>query len=647
MVRSSWVLSLLLVVLFTSFSPQVYATEGKSCESFFKLNAGFNVTDDGNLSLRLGESKYQSVEKAGNFLINFLLGRALKVNEISQVTKRMFEDKSQDSFFIKMARAFDLSLKIDDFAEFAKSIPKTGPVLILMNHPANGRETIAMAAAVAAVRPDMKVALTALLKDFPGMADNAIFLNPSPSASARTFNKRQREMMDELLKSGGVLLAHPSGEVSTTRYSEDGAYAKDPEWRAGIAKLIENNPDVQIVPTFLGGQASPSFQKVKSMKPKVIGEILGPIFHIRELAKGQHSTFQVNVGSVLKGSDALATTNGDIMAMMAYLKARTYALKGRFEKKIDNREYAEIIAPIDPELIKKDVTKMKVLAEDKGLQVLIAEGKEIPSLLREIGRLRELNFRTVGEGSGKPFDNDVYDNHYHHVVVYKPDTGAVIGGYRIAFADQVIQKVGLDGLYNRTLFEYSNLLLSDLKNSIELGRTFVNAAGLSQKDRRSAVFFLPLVWKGIAKVLEQNPQYTKLLGPVSISNSFSDVSKVIISEYMMRNHPSDYRHYVRARAGFNPDSAVLAEARALVPLIKDQNDLFKIIKDIDGMELPPLLKSYDKLGAEYMGFNFDASFNTLDGMIIVNLLLSDRAELVKYFGEEGLQNFLRFHGLQP
>ena len=77
------------------------------------------------------------------------------------------------------------------------------------------------------------------------------------------------------------------------------------------------------------------------------------------------------------------------------------------------------------------------------------------------------------------------------------------------------------------------------------------------------------------------------------------------------------------------------------------NDLFKLIKDIDGMELPPLLKSYDKLGAEYMGFNFDASFNTLDGMIIVNLLLSDRAELVKYFGEEGLQNFLRFHGLQP
>lgn len=645
MVHLNRVLSLSLVAVIVSFSLQAHANEGQSCQAFFKLNAGFNVTENGNLSLRLGESKYASIEKAANYFIHVLLGRAIRVNEISQVTQRLYQDKTQDHYFVKMARAFGLSLKVDDFADFAKMIPKTGPVLILMNHPANGRETVAMAAAVAAVRPDLKVALTSLLKDLPGMSDNAIFLDPSGSANAKVYNKAQRELMDQQMKSGGVLLIHPSGEVSTTRYSEDGVYAKDPSWKAGVGKLIANNPDIQILPTFLGGQASPTFQKIKNMNPMAIGDAIGPIFHVRELTIGQNTSFQVNVGSVLKGSDVLAKANGDIMGMMAYLKARTYALKGRFEKKADLRKYAEIIPPIDLELIKVDIAKMTVLAEDKGLQVLIAEGREIPSLLREIGRLRELNFRTVGEGSGKSFDNDVYDNHYHHVVVYKPDTGAVIGGYRIAFADQVIQKVGLDGLYNRTLFEYSNLLLTDLKNSIELGRTFVNVAGLSQKDRRSAIYFLPLVWKGIAKVLEQNPRYTQLLGPVSISNSFSDVSKTIIAEYMMRNHPSEYRHYTKARTSFAPDSAVLAEARALVPLIKDQNELFALIKDIDGMELPPLLKSYDKLGARYMGFNFDASFNTLDGMILVNLLKADREELVKYFGADGLRIYLLFHGL--
>ncbi len=640
---SSFAKMLLLVLITVSAFPAL-SVEAEGCKAFFQVKLGFSASADGTLSLRLGNSKYQSVEKTLNGIAQLILGRALKLDELSKVTSRLLTDKSEDPYFVKLARAFDLSIKIDEKIEFAKMIPKTGPVLVLMNHPANGRETIATAAAISMIRPDMKVAMTFLLKDYPQMADNAIFLNPSPSPEAKNYNKGQREQMDQWLKNGGVLLAHPSGEVSTYRYSEINDYQMDPQWRIGIAKLIESNPNVQIVPAFLNAQTTETFQKVKAMKPYAIGEAIGPIFHIREFSIGQNSTFPINLGTVIKGQDALAKSKGDLMAMMQYLRARTYALKGRFEKLTDQRTLEPIATRGDAELIKQDISRMQMLTEEKGLQVLIAQGKDIPNVVRELGRLREVTFRSVGEASGKSIDVDSFDQHYHHIVMYKPESNVIIGAYRIAFVDKVVQEMGLDGLYNRTFFEYQSLLKGELKNSIELGRAFVNVE-LLDRDRRSAIYFLPLIWKGVAKILEQNPKYTHLMGPVSISNQYSDVSKALMVQFLTQNFDTPLRAHVTAKTGFKPQSPILREALSLVPHIANVKELNALVTEIDGVGIPSLINSYDKLGARYLGFNFDADFNSVDGLIFVNLLKANREELSKYFGAEGLQNYLKFHGV--
>ncbi len=637
-------LKILFLAFITISTVPALSAEAESCNVFFKLAPGYNASEAGKLSLRLGNSKYKSVENTINGITELVLGRAIRLDEFSKITGRLLADKSEDPYFAKLARAYNLSVKVDAKTEFAKMIPKTGPVLVLMNHPANSRETLAVTAAVSMLRPDTVVAMTSILKDYPKIADNAIFLNPSPSPEARIYNKRGREQMDEQIKKGAVLVAHPSGEVSTYRHSENKDYQMDPEWRMGIAKLIESNPDVQIVLIYVEAQTTETFQKVKAMKPYAIGDVLSPIFHLRELAMGQNATFPINVASVIKGQDALAKSKGDLNAMMQYLRARTYALKGRFEKLTDQRKLEPIAERGDAELIKQDISRMQMLTEEKGLQVLIAQGKDIPNVVRELGRLREVTFRSVGEASGKSLDVDSFDQHYHHIVMYKPDSNVIIGAYRVAFVDKIVQEMGVAGLYNRTFFEYESLLKGELKNSIELGRAFVNVE-LQDRDRRSAIYFLPLIWKGIAKILEQNPKYTHLMGPVSISNQYSDISKALMVHFLTQKFDTHLRAQVSSKTEFKPRSPVLREALSLVPHIANVKELNALITEIDGVGIPSLINSYEKLGARYLGFNFDADFNAVDGLIFVNLLKANREELTKYFGAEGLQNYLKFHGI--
>ena len=620
-----------------------------SSKPILSLQLGFKCSETGHLTIKVVSSRFPILQKSFNGVAQLLLGKMLKLDELSVVTKSFLEDKSSDPYFTKMARAFNLSIAPEDEAQLKLAIPKTGPVLVLMNHPANGRETIALAGAISKIRPDLKIALTALLRDYPNMEDNAICLDLGTSVEAKNYNLRQREAMNKWIHDGGVLLAHPAGEVSSYRHTTQTDYPVDPRWRIGIGKLIEANPEVQVVPAFLDGKASDQYHKINNIESTPLRDSISPIFHVRELAKGRNQEFGVNFGSIILGKTLLDRFEGNLPKIMQYLRSYTYALKGRFEKKVDGRLLEKIADGISKDLIKQDLAKMKILAEERGLQVLMAQGKDIPHVLQELGRLREMNFRLIGEGSGKAVDIDQFDPHYHHIVMYSKDLDLIMGQYRLAFSDEVIAEKGLKGFYNLSLFEYSELMKKDFKNSIELGRSFVNVADVSQlpdSEKRTAALFLPLVWRGIAKILEENPRYTHLIGPVSISNQFSDISKKIIVDFLSQNYSADKKVAVVPRLGFEAKRPLLPQIDSIVPHIADINDLFQVIKDIDGTELPSLIKSYGKLGARYLSFSFDQSFNTVDGMIVVNILQSNRQELAKYFSEDGLKKYLKFHNAE-
>jgi len=171
------------------------------------------------------------------------------------------------------------------------------------------------------------------------------------------------------------------------------------------------------------------------------------------------------------------------------------------------------------------------LVESGSFQVFCADAARIPSTLREIGRLRELAYRAVGEGTGRALDLDAFDERYRHIFLWDRDQRRVAGAYRLGQADEIVASCGVEGLYTRTLFRYDQQLLARMEGpALELGRSFVRQE--YQKNYNA----LLMLWRGIGQFVVRHPQYRCLFGPVSVSAHYSDTSHGLLIEFLRQNH---------------------------------------------------------------------------------------------------------------
>ena len=160
--------------------------------------------------------------------------------------------------------------------------------------------------------------------------------------------------------------------------------------------------------------------------------------------------------------------------------------------------------------------------------VLLAKAREIPNVLHEIGRLREVTFRQVGEGTGKPIDLDRFDEHYWHLFVWNRHANEVAGAYRLGPSDEILARFGPKGFYTSQLFQWKRTFLDRISPALELGRSFV------RPEYQKTYAPLLLLWKGIGQFLIRNPQYKLLFGPVSISNGYTAASRQLDGEVLER-----------------------------------------------------------------------------------------------------------------
>jgi hypothetical protein len=280
---------------------------------------------------------------------------------------------------------------------------------------------------------------------------------------------------------------------------------------------------------------------------------------------------------------------------------------------------------------------------DRGrFHVYCARADQIPWVLREIGRLRELTFRAVGEGTGRCSDIDLFDAFYRHLFVWDAHTASIAGAYRLGLVDEILARHGRRGLYTYSLFKYRTGLLESLGPAIELGRSFVRA-----EYQRS---FAPLLmlWSGIGRFVERAPQYAVLFGAVSISARYAPASRRLIVEYLSANS-ADARlaRYVCPRRPFRAGAQTAAPGTA-IPAPRSIDELSRRITEIepDGKGVPVLLRQYLQLGGRLLGFNLDRDFaDTLDGLVMVDLREVDDAVLARYMGKRGAAAFRAFHAL--
>lgn len=247
------------------------------------------------------------------------------------------------------------------------------------------------------------------------------------------------------------------------------------------------------------------------------------------------------------------------------------------------------------------------------IRVLCFHGHEAPSLLWELGRLRELTFRAVGEGTGEEIDLDAFDGWYDHLVAWDEEREQVIGAYRLGEADRVAHERGVGGLYTNTLWDYDEHLLASLGGSLELGRSFI------RPEYWKSPVALALLWRGIGAWLRRRPQVRTLLGPVSIDRRYRDESVQLMAGHLVGAR-GDLRRaaLVRPRVPFALDP-VLAGRGAALP---DAHALDAAVAELepDGRGVPVLVRQYLKLGARVLSLNVDPDFSdVVDALITVDL----------------------------
>ena len=144
------------------------------------------------------------------------------------------------------------------------------------------------------------------------------------------------------------------------------------------------------------------------------------------------------------------------------------------------------------------------LLESKNYEVFFAKAKEIPNLLQEIGRLREITFRAVGEGTNKAIDLDKYDTYYYHLFLWDRAAKCLVGAYRMGLGKEIYKEHGIKGFYIQNLFRIEPELHQMMDNTIEMGRAFIIQA---YQQKPMPLF---LLWKGIVHVTLRYPNINTL-----------------------------------------------------------------------------------------------------------------------------------------
>jgi putative hemolysin len=559
-------------------------------------------------------AKATKIDKLGVPGLAALLMEVMKLNDINKVFSQNQHFNGLE-FVDKILETIGVSIDFDE--DDLKNIPKTGGFIAIANHPYGGVEGLALVKLLCMVRPEAKVMVNFILQKIPNLNEFFVAVNPFENVQHSSSISGLKATFD-LLQNGIPIGIFPAGEVST--FSLDKQEITDRLWHPVVGKLIAR-AKVPVVPIYFHGNNGVLFNILSFIHPTLRTAKLPS-----EFLNKQGLKIRVRIGKPIHIQDISYRNNTN--KLLDFLRARTYALGTGIdqEKKLFNPISLFKIKK-KPEPVIEETSRTSIVEEigqleayrvwaEKNYEVYISPTANIPNVLREIGRLREITFREVGEGTNKKIDLDNYDIYYNHLFIWDKDLQNIVGAYRIGKGDEILNTMGRRGFYLSELFKIKEPFYPVLRQGIELGRSWI------RKEYQQKPLPLFLLWKGILKYLLDNPQYRYMFGPVSISNNFSKFSKSLIVDFITKNH-FDYElgHYVRPKNKFKADLSAI-DKDLLIESSESLKDLDGLISDIENshIKIPVLLRQYLNLNAKIICFNIDPKFSDcLDGFLVVDM----------------------------
>ncbi|MEO8933756.1 MAG: lysophospholipid acyltransferase family protein [Xanthomarina sp.] len=561
--------------------------------------------------------QFDSYGFVGTF-VGWMLMKALKISTINDIYNRNKHLENTD-FLNGILHEFQIKFEIPEGD--LKRLPKDGAYITVSNHPLGGIDGMLLLKLMLEQREDFKIMANFLLQRVEPLKPYIIPVNPFEDKKDIKSSITGFKNAIKHLKEGAPLGVFPAGEVSTYK---DGKLIVDKPWEESAMKLIQK-AEVPVVPIYFHAKNSSLFYRLSK-----ISDTFRTAKLPSELLTQKRRIIKVRIGRPISVADQKEYPT--LKGFSEFLRKKTYMLSNSFDEKGNLLSHISstlkvpkppkrIVTPISKEVMNEEVTALRKgdfrLLQSKNYEVFLATSNEIPNILREIGRLREITFREVGEGTNESIDLDSFDTYYHHMFLWDSEKELIAGAYRMGLGTQIFDKLGINGFYLQDLFRFEPELHKMMSQSIEMGRAFI----IKEYQQKPMPLFL--LWKGIVHTTLRHPEHKFLIGGVSISNQFSNFSKSLMIEFMKSHYYDPYiAQYVHPKKEFK---VKLKDADKDFVFDETEADLNKFDKIIDELEpgalrLPVLLKKYIKQNAKLVAFNVDPLFNNaVDGLMYIKI----------------------------
>jgi len=558
------------------------------------------------------------LQKLG-FLGTFFGWILLRVLRISTINKIYEHNKNKSDINFLNGVLADCKIKFEIPEEDLKRIPKDGAFITISNHPLGGIDGVLLLKLLIEKRADYKIIANFLLHRIEPLKPYVMPVNPFEKRKDAKSSVAGIKSALLHLKEGKPLGVFPAGEVSTYK---DGKLKVDKPWEAGAVRFIKK-ANVPIIPIYFHAKNTRLFYFLSK-----ISDTLRTAKLPSEVMSQKGRVIRVRIGKPITVKDQ--NEFQEVAAFGEFIRKKTYMLAHSFDKKLKllstekikiKRPAKKISLQKSAYLFQKEVDTLRendgCLLESKNYEVFFASAKDIPNLLHEIGRQREITFREVGEGTNKAIDLDSYDKYYHHLFLWDRVANCLVGAYRMGLGKEIYEKYGINGFYVQTLFRIEPELHQMMANTIEMGRAYI----IKEYQQKPMPLFL--LWKGIVHVTLRYPEYKYLMGGVSISNQFSDFSKSLMIEFMKSHYYDPYiAQYIYPKKEYK---VKLKDADKDFVFDATKADMQKFDRIIDELEpgplrIPVLLKKYVKQNARLVAFNVDPKFNNaVDGLMYIKV----------------------------
>ncbi len=567
--------------------------------------------------------------------------RVLRLTTLDRLYQQTAPDMTPQDFVARTLSILQVGYELS--ADDLRRIPSDGPLIITANHPFGAVEGIILIDILLRVRPDARLLANFILSRIPQLRSILFSVDPFAGRHAAARNIRPlKEALTWVIR-GGALGLFPAGEVA--HWDTRRGAITESAWPESMARFIRRS-GATVLPICFEGANSALFQ-LAGMIHKRLRTALLP----HELLNKQNSVIRIHVGSPVQHNRiAQMPSNSELSE---YLRMRTLILaqrKNERNKKTEAdstataRNRAALVPAVPTDRLRYEVRALPEdsrLCETRDYTVYAAAAEQIPNLLTEIGRLRELTFRGVGEGTGNALDIDRYDQYYRHLFVWNEKAGDIVGAYRLGLSDRIVAQYGTRGLYTRTLYRYDRDLIDQISPAIELGRSFVRP----KYQREYAP--LHLLWKGIGQFVARHRQYRYLFGPVSISSRYHSAAIQLMLDYLEHhNFSRELSRLIKPARPVKKSRHCHWNSEVTGRLISDLDEISALVMEIESgaAGIPVLLRHYLRLGGKVLGFNIDPRFSdAIDGLILVDLLRADPRILKRYFGADQARMYLQHH----